>query len=143
MRYASQQDMIDRFGEEELITRTDRADRSEPPPGKIDTRVLNKALSDAADLIDGYLAGRYALPLTVTPPLLTQIACDLARYDLYDADMQVHVSDRWKVAIRTLEKIADGKIVLQVAGAEPRQETSGILTAGPKRVFTSAKLADI
>ena len=55
MRYATQKDMIDRFGEEDLITLTDRADRAKPPTGKIDAKVLNKALSDAADLIDGYL----------------------------------------------------------------------------------------
>ena len=140
MRYADQQDMIDRFGEQELIERTDRAD---PPTGKIVARVLDQALSDAADLIDGYLAGRYALPLTATPPLLTQIACDLARYDLYDDLASEHVIHRRKGAIRNLEKIADGKIVLQVAGAEPRQDASGILTAGPERAFTSTRLADI
>ena len=140
MRYATHQDMIDRFGEEGLIERTDRAD---PPTGKIDTRVLDKALSDAADMIDGYLAGRYALPLTATAPLLIQIACDLARYDLYDDLPPDQIVKRWETAILNLEKIADGKIVLQVAGAEPRQEASGILTGAPKRVFTSTKLADI
>ncbi len=132
MTYATQQDLIDRFGARELIELTDRAD---PPEGEIDAAVVAKALADADALVNGYAGKRYAVPLAPVPPLVVQIAGDVARYLLHgDAPTEI-VKERYKQSERQLRDIADGRLVLEVAGAVVRQ-SSLPETAGPDRTFS-------
>lgn len=109
MTYATQDDMIDRFGMPEILQRTDR-NRT----GAIDAAVLNRALADADARIDGYLSGRYQVPLTVVPHLIVGIACDLARYALYDDIVTDGVKKRNDDAIKLLESISKGIVGLGV-----------------------------
>lgn len=134
MDYATQQDLIDRFGTEELIELTDRAD---PPAGAIDATVVARALADAGDAIDSYIARRYDLPLPSTPGRLTRIACDLARYFLHADDPTEAVETAYKDAIQFLRDVADGRAVLDIAGAEPAASSAGAPeVSGPGRVFS-------
>lgn len=138
MTYATQQDLIDRFGQEELVELTDRAD---PPAGVIDATVVTRALADADALIDGYVAARYDLPLPSTPALLTNLAADIARHKLYKDDPTEAVEAALKAAIALLRDIAAGRARLDIAGAEPA--TSGAAApeiAAPERIFTRGKL---
>lgn len=113
--YASQDDLVGRFGEPELIQLTDRAD---PPAGAIDATVVAKALADADELINGYLAGGgVALPLASTPEIVKRLACDVARYFLSAAQPTETVRQNYEDALKTLRMIADGTMKLQVAGA--------------------------
>jgi phage gp36-like protein len=138
MLYATQQDLIDRFGEDELIQLTDRAD---PPAGAIDAAVAARALDAAEAMIDGYVGVRYALPLAQVPPLLTGIACDLARYHLYTNQATETVSARRDQAVATLRDIAAGKLALPVGETEtPAPASVGVAIAGPGRVFSSDSL---
>ena len=57
MTYALQQDLIDRFGESELIQLTDRTN---VPPTDVDDVVVGRALADADGTIDGYIGKKYA-----------------------------------------------------------------------------------
>jgi phage gp36-like protein len=114
MSYATQQDLSDRFGADELAGLTDRAGS-----GEIDAAVVARALSDATELVNGYLAKRYALPLSVAPDRLTGLVCDLARYALYTVDPPDVVKDRRKDAIAWLRDIAAGVVLLPAAGVEP------------------------
>ncbi|MCR6494794.1 DUF1320 family protein [Thermomonas sp. S9] len=41
-------------------------------------------LDDAQAEIDGYIASRYKLPLPTVPAALARIACDVARYRLWE-----------------------------------------------------------
>ncbi len=65
MGYATKQNLIDRFGAEELIQLTDRAT---PPAGVINDTGLNQALADAHAGADGYLGPRQTPPLPAGPP---------------------------------------------------------------------------
>lgn len=60
MPYANLSGLTARYGQHMLVDLTDRA---LPPTGQIDVDVVQAALEDTDALIDGYLAGRYALPL--------------------------------------------------------------------------------
>ena len=140
MNYATVQDMIDRFGEPEMIQLTDAAHQAAVQPARIQLK-----LDDAHALADGYLARVFALPLTgcakpvgvgavemVPPPQLTRAVCDIARYYLYD-DLapESEVYRRYKQATTELQAIADGKAQLMCPwGGEPgafpsRGETAG------------------
>lgn len=108
--YASSAQMVARFGEDELVSLTDR----DGTAGAIVARVLDVALNDATALINGYLAGRYTLPLPTPPAMLERLCCDIARYGLYDNGASEQVSKRFDDAVRFLEKVAAGKITLGI-----------------------------
>lgn len=140
MAYATVQDLTDRFGEAELIALTDRAD---PPAGAVDATVAAKALDDASQLIDGYLAGRYALPLASVPSLLVTLCGDIARYRLHTDSAEGEPKARYDDAIRLLRDISGGRLTLQIAGAEPAATGGQVLHAAPERVFTAATLGGL
>jgi len=112
MTYATQADLTDRFGATELAQRTDRTNGT-----TIDTVVLGRALADADSEIDGYLATRYTLPLASTPPVLNRLACDMARYRLYDDGVPETVRVRYQDAVGLLKRMASGEV--QLAGIAP------------------------
>lgn len=117
MGYATQQDMVDRFGETELVQLTNR---DNPAATTINATVIGKALADADAQIDGYL-GRYTLPLAIVPPMLTRHACDIARYHLYDERATEQAQKRYDDAIAYLKDVAKGDILLgpTTAGETP------------------------
>lgn len=138
MGYATKQNLIDRFGGEELIQLTDRANT-----GAIDDVVLSQALARADAEIEGYLLGRYSLPLASVPPILANIACDAARYYLYDDHAPDHVRTRYEDVRRLLEGISTGKVQLGLpasAGAAPVAGAPEI--SAPAREFTKDTLKD-
>lgn len=109
MSYATRDDMVARFGEREVLTLTDRAFA-----GLIDDAVLSDALGMAANEIDGYIAGRYPLPMATPPRVLAGFACDIARYRLCGAGTQTtdEIRDRYRDAVRFLEHVAAGRVSL-------------------------------
>lgn len=139
MIYATQQDLIDRFGEAELIELTDRAD---PPTGQIDATVVAGALGDADELVNSYVAKRYDLPLVAVPAALTRVAADLARFFLHKDDPSDTVEKAYQAALKFLGDVAQGKAVLDVAGSEPSSAPAGVSHSAPGRVFTTDSLKD-
>jgi len=106
--YCTQQNLIDRFGQLEIIQLTDR---STPPAGTINATVLNQAIGDADAEINSYLTG-YTLPLAVIPANLVRIACDITRYYLYEDRVIEQVQTRYNDAIKYLVQVAKGVIKL-------------------------------
>jgi phage gp36-like protein len=122
MSYAALADLVARFGETELgqVADTDGS-------GEIDAALIDRALSDADAEIEAALVGRYALPMTPVPDLLTRVASDLARESLYtDAPPDV-VSGRAKRARELLAQIAAGKMRLDATPAAPEESAAGLV----------------
>ncbi|NKB37860.1 MAG: DUF1320 domain-containing protein [Gammaproteobacteria bacterium] len=105
MPYCIEQDLIDRFGEDEIITLTDKENI-----GEIVTTTLNRAIQDAEGIIDGHVGARYSLPISPVSKNLVRIACQLARYSLYDKHRPENIRQEYDDAIRDLKLIAQGKI---------------------------------
>lgn len=119
MTYATSADLINRFGEKEAIALTDRA-----YVGVVDQAVLAGALEWATAEIDGYLGGRYTLPLAPVPRILTGYACDIARHQLCGTGGVVvteEIRNRYQDAIKFLRLAAEGKVSL---GGMPTGETA-------------------
>lgn len=134
MAYATRQDMVNTIGERELIELTDREQT-----GAINDSVLAGALATAEAEVDSYLAGRYPLPFANPPLVLTAYTCDIARYHLgRDGDVVVseNMRERYRDAIRYLEKVAEGKVSLgrDAAGEEVATEDTVVMESGG-RVF--------
>lgn len=138
MTYTTQQDMVDRFGQVELLQLTDRDNT-----GSIDTTVLNRALEDADTEINGHLEGRYTLPLVRTPAILVTYACDIARYRLYDDRATEQVTKRYDTAMKFLRLVAEGRLSLGLDDqGEATAPAGGPSHASEERVFTRDSLYD-
>ena len=106
--YATEADMVKRFAnniEELKLMHADAA------------ASINEALQDAAEEINGYIGGRYPLPLPNVPSNLNRMACDIARYRLYYQQPTEEVRNRYKDAIKFLERVQDEKAHLQIQTA--------------------------
>lgn len=138
MSYVTQADLVERFGTSMLIDLTDRA---EPPAGAIDAAVVTDALTDADAMIDGYLLGRYALPLASTPSLVKDLAKTIAIYKLHRDAVSDKIAADYKSALATLAQIASGVIRLNVAGIEPTSSgATGVKVTDRDRDFTPDNL---
>jgi len=139
MTYATQQDLYDRFGEPEIDALADRNGDGQPDPGVIDA-----AIAAGGETIDAYIGGRYELPLTSTPPLLTRICADLARYELYSDAVPELVQQRHDAAIKLLQAIQSGKATLGLAEASQPAPSDAPATDpnAPDRTFTTGSLED-
>lgn len=138
MAYATLQDLIDAFGEGELVGLTDRGDVA---TGVIDTDVVDQALGDAAALINGYLAGRYRLPVSETPALVNGLAKSIAFYKLHRFDAPDLVTAEYKDALARLKDIAQGTIKLDIAGKElPGSGGSGVQITDRERPLEASKM---
>lgn len=131
MTYATQQNLIDRFGEVELIQLTDRTGSN-----VIDAVVVGRALADADAQINGYLAVRYDLPLTTVPGVLEKLACDIARYQLHENRVTEIVGKRYEQTIEFLQDIGSGKATLGLdASNEPTATGNTVEMSSTTPVF--------
>lgn len=112
MTYATQQDLVDRFGTQELAQLTDAA-----AGVTINGTTVARALADADAEINTRLSAHYILPLASVPAVLVRVAADLARYYLWDAQATEQVRNRYKDAIKLLDQVGGG--ALSLPGATP------------------------
>lgn len=142
MSYCTQQDLVDRFGQAELVQLTDRTNK---PATTIDADVVTRAIDDAASLVDGYLKKAYALPLSTVPGILTKISADIARYFLNGraAEKGSPVDIAYRDALNWLANVANGVVILDSAGIAPAGSgASEVRTNEPERVFTADTMQD-
>ncbi|PPD36751.1 MAG: hypothetical protein CTY18_02915 [Methylomonas sp.] len=136
--YCTQQNLIDRYGQSELIQLTDRPERIDPQnAGAIDSTIISDAIARAEARINRYLTA--FLPLEAVPDDIRQIACDFARYFLYKDMPTDHVAKQYDDGIAYLEKVAAGKIPLapDSSGAVEAKSNGGIEFQAASQVITS------
>jgi phage gp36-like protein len=149
MAYASSDDMIARYPNRDLVQLTN----DDPAQTSVNSAVLSIALNDASAEIDGYLEGRFALPLTDSPAILTRLACDIAMYRLQSLRPLHDLADartRYEDAVGFLRRIASGEVNLGLApdDVEPESSDASVITdAGgdsskvlPQRIFDRGSL---
>lgn len=139
MSYLTTADLVARFGAVQLALIADRDNN-----GVADEPVLARAIDDAEAVVNLFVRGRYALPLSPVDPAIAVIVGDLARRNAYgDAtDIPESVQAADKEARRQLQLIAEGKVQLTCAPATS-SEPAGALeveTAGDTPFFTSDSL---
>jgi phage gp36-like protein len=133
--YATLADLIDRFGERELVELTDDAQA-----GSVDEALIARAIGSAESMIDGYLAARHQLPLSVVPRFLADAACDIARFKLWRTSPPELVQKNFDAAIAVLNRIADGKIRLDQGVATEAARAGAIIVNDPGRTFSRETL---
>jgi phage gp36-like protein len=137
MNYATQDDLVNRFGEPEIIQIS-----NETPSDTIDADRVTLVLTDTDARIDGFLGSRFTLPLTTIPPALTGYACDIARYLLARLPTD-EMRARYEDALRWLGKVAKGEYGLGVdAEGDTPAASPGIAVSSQRPVFTRGTLRD-
>ena len=107
----------------------------------INDNVTQEAIIYASTLIDGYLRGRYTLPLDTQFPLLKILCIDISVYRLYSRRMRDEmpevIENAYKNAIQTLRDIQKG--ILSLQAENDLLETSGF---NPQEYKTNKDLID-
>ncbi|MCB1463257.1 MAG: DUF1320 domain-containing protein [Nitratireductor sp.] len=138
MPYCTVAQLTDRYGAQLLLQLSDRGDAVAT---EIDTDLFDRAIADGDAMIDGYLARRYALPLETTPALITDLSQVIAIYKAHGQTVSDKIREDYQTALKQLRDIGDGKITLDVAGAEPAAAgTNEVRTNEPERPFTPSKM---
>lgn len=87
--------------------------------------VVMMAQQDAYDSINGYVQGRYTVPLVAPPNSILLTECDLARYFLYDDNTTEVIKQRYETAISYLKSLRDGKISIGPVGSTAAADPVG------------------
>jgi len=113
MSYCTLDDLKAALPERTLIQLTDDAGA-----GEVDQTKVDDAVQYAGSMIDGYLGGRYTLPLDPVPALIRAVAVDLSIFHIYsrnsDAEMPRTVSDKYPNATKLLGLIQRGEVQIGV-----------------------------
>jgi phage gp36-like protein len=141
MSYASADDMIARYPNRDLVQLTNE----DPTATTVNDAALQQALADASAEIDGYLEGRFALPLAQPPAVLNRLACDIAMYRLQSLRPLHDLADarkRYEDAVGFLLETAKGTVTLGLSATsqEPASAPDATAIEGPPRVFDRKKL---
>ena len=93
----------------------------------IDETVVEEAVRQAEETVDGYLRGRYNLPLPTVPTIVKELTVNLARHWLYARrpegnELPDAVTRTYKTAIQTLEAIRDNRMTLGLPTGEAAPE---------------------
>jgi phage gp36-like protein len=134
MPYCTVDDLTARYGQALLVQISDRADA---PTGEVDLDLVNAAIANADALIDGYLLGRYALPLESVPALVKDWSLRVAIYYAHGQVVDQKIADDYAAALKQLSQVASGAIRLNIAGAEPATSgATGVEATDTERVIT-------
>lgn len=138
MPYATLADLTQRYGDRMIVALTDRGAMA---TGAVDATVVDKAIAEADAVIDGYLASRYALPVSPVPALLGDVALAIVIWKLHVAAPDPKIEADYKDALKVLRDIAAGVIRLTIAGADAAENAAtGVQVTDRERPFTADNL---
>jgi phage gp36-like protein len=101
--------------------------------------VIEDGVRQAEELVDGYLRGRYNLPLDPVPTVLRDAVVYLARHWLYqrrpEGALPDAVKDSRKDTVKLLESIRDGVVTLGMPSGHAAPEPGEIRVRARRQQF--------
>lgn len=136
MGYCTLTDIMTYVPERELIETTDDTNT-----GEVNASLVDTIISDASELVDGYLSALYSVPLADVSKLIKSITVDIAVYLLYSRRLSLEMPDslsaRYKNALNLLEKIRKGEISLGMPTATTESTpASAVVSNRRTRIFS-------
>lgn len=139
MSYISSSDLLDLMSERVLIELSNDSVRAD----SVNWQLIESLCNQASELVDGYLRSLYILPLDATPTIIKSLCKHLVRFELYSRRSEgsgktfpENVKITYNDAIKTLEKIQQGKLHLGIAAKQTQnnelQSTSRFRVKGAK-----------
>lgn len=129
MTYCTRADLVDRFGADAVhrAARRDVSFESSSPHADASAdsegRVIQCAIADAVDKINGHLRGIYPVPLSDVPTSIKRCAVDIAWYYLHPTNVPELVQTRFDDADKWLILISQGKVRLGVRNLNDTEAT--------------------
>lgn len=139
MTYASEQEFTDSFGEELTIELTNLEDATAT---SINSDVFDRVATDSDSLINSYLAGRYAMPLSTVPGVIRTIALDIYRYKLGHNAQEEDVRQRYEDALKQLRDISQGIMNLGLDDGSEETLPGSPAFYTPVRTFSNESLIE-
>lgn len=127
--YATLDDLVNRAGETEILQVADRNGDD-----AADDAVITAAIEHAQSIIDGYIGGKYLLPLSEVPELVQTWTVSIARYWLHGNGPPDYVVKDYDDALSALKDVAKGTIVLPLASgavADVSGNSNGFMISDP------------
>lgn len=135
MHYCTRADIGKAIPELTLIQLSNDDPTAELP----DESVIEDSVRQAEELVDGYLRGRYDLPLDPVPSVLRDAVVYLARHWLYqrrpEGALPEAVKDSRKDTLKLLESIRDGVVTLGMPTGEAAPEPGKIRARARRQQF--------
>lgn len=135
MRYCTRADLGNAIPELTLIQLSNDDPSAEQP----NEAVIEDGVRQAEELVDGYLRGRYNLPLDPVPTVLRDAVVYLARHWLYqrrpEGVLPDAVKDSRKDTIKLLESIRDGVVTLGMPTGQAAPEPGEIRVRSRRQQF--------
>lgn len=127
MLYCTIEDLRTALPDIRLVETTD--DTSPNETGEFKVAIAQEIIVLSCGIIDGFLDGRYALPLPVVPAILRKTAVDLTLHGLYErigaAGEGSDMAARYKRATDLLKMIGGGQVSLGLDKAAAEGIESG------------------
>lgn len=137
MRYCTRNDIGNAIPEMTLI----QLSNDDPAAMLPNEGVIEDGVRQAEELVDGYLRGRYNLPLDPVPTVLRDAVVYLARHWLYqrrpEGALPDAVKDSRKDTIKLLESIRDGVVTLGMPTGQAAPEPGEIRVRSRPQQFSS------
>lgn len=135
MRYCTRADIGKAIPEMTLV----QLSNDDPSAMEPNEEVIEDSVRQAEELVDGYLRGRYDLPLNPVPTVLRDAVVYLARHWLYqrrpEGALPDAVKDSRKDTIKLLESIRDGVVTLGMPGGQATPEPGEIHVRARRQQF--------
>lgn len=146
--YLSNAEYIARFGDRETVLLTNDTALAQEAP-TYDSAKVDAAISDATEVVEGYIGRRYVVPVESPPAIVKGWVAALAREALHVNVGRVNdavqtAADRARAQLKDVVK---GDLTLPIAEGSPALEYTGagIATSSldrPCPVVTDSRLAD-
>lgn len=109
--------------------------------------IIDAAIGDADAEIDGYLAKRYAVPLSPAPKVINKFSKDIAVYNLFSrigidegTDQKTYLN-RYNAAIKFPTLVAEGKVSLGAEADDPATAAAtGFSVKSNPRLFSRGQM---
>ncbi|HGJ8963871.1 DUF1320 domain-containing protein [Pseudomonas plecoglossicida] len=136
MRYCNRTDIGNSIPELTLLQLSNDDPAAEQP----NESVIEDGVRQAEELVDGYLRGRYVLPLDPVPTVLRDAVVYLTRHWLYqrrpEGIVPDAVKDSRKDTIKLLESIRDGVVTLGMPTGQAAPEPGEMRVRSRRKQFT-------
>lgn len=137
MRYCTRADLGHAIPQMTLI----QLSNDDPAATQPNESVIDDGVRQAQELVDGYLRGRYHLPLDPVPTMLRDAVVYLARHWLYqrrpEGALPDAVKDSRKDTLKLLENIRDGVVTLGLPTGHAAPEPGEIRVRARPQQFST------
>ncbi len=125
--YITSSDIERVISKKEVVDLLNDANRNVTITDGIISNLIDEIITEAEDLVNGYLRGRYDTPLSTVPSIIKRITLNVFRYYLYDRrniSIPQNIVDSYDESVSQLENIRKGLLDLGIENTSSTKDGS-------------------